>query len=203
MGYHRAGFDVSGIDIVDQPRYPFDFEQGDALEAFGDLAEYASVYYDAIHASPPCQAYTKAQRLRGNDHPNLITATRDLLQRTGLPYVIENVEGAHDELIDPVLLCGGMFGLRVYRHRLFETNFPMRPLWHPKHWLQQVKMGRPPEWDQIHQPVGNFSGVDEGREAMEMPWANRDGLREAIPPAYTEHVGGWLMHYIQNREVAA
>lgn len=203
MGYHNAGFEVVGVDIEPQPRYPFEFYQAYAEEVLDDLIRfqdhawlwglYNSSDFDAIHVSPPCQAYSKAQRLQGNEHPDLIAALRKALVATGLPYVIENVEDARGELIDPVMLCGSMFGLRVYRHRLFETNFPLTAPYHPKHWLKQVKMGRPPAWDEIHQPVGNFSAVEEGREAMEMPWASRDGLREAIPPRYTEHVGGYLM----------
>jgi DNA (cytosine-5)-methyltransferase 1 len=196
MGYHNAGFEVVGVDIDPQPHYPFEFWQMDAL-TWGDWD-----FFDAIHASPPCQRYSKATHLRGYEHPDLIAATRELLIASGLPYVIENVEGARDELVDPVMLCGSMFGLRVYRHRYFETNFSLTAPWHPKHWLRQVKMGRPPAWDEIHQPVGNFSAVDEGREAMEMPWASRDGLREAIPPRYAEHVGGRLMAHLL-REAAA
>jgi hypothetical protein len=145
--------------------------------------------FDAIHASPPCQAYSKAQRLRDNDHDRLIAALRQELEKLGKPYVIENVEGARGELRDPVMLCGTMFGLRLYRHRLFETNWPLTAPLHGQHYLRQVKMGRKPGPQDILQPVGNFTGVDAAREAMGMPWASRDGLREAIPPAYTEYIG--------------
>jgi DNA (cytosine-5)-methyltransferase 1 len=186
-GYRRAGFDVTGVDIAPQPRNPHRFIQADALdylEQFGDQ-------YHAIHASPPCQAFTKAQRLQANEHPDLIAPVRDLLRELGVPYVIENVEGA--PLINPIMLCGTMFGLRLYRHRLFECSFPVTPPLHGQHWLRQVKMGRKAGPQDILQPVGNFTGVDEAREAMGMPWANRDGLREAVPPAYTEFIGGYLM----------
>jgi DNA (cytosine-5)-methyltransferase 1 len=115
---------------------------------------------------------------------------------TGLPYVIENVVGACDELRDPVMLCGTMFGLRLYRHRLFETNWPLTPPLHGEHYLRQVKMGRRPGPQDILQPVGNFTDVESAREAMEMPWANRDGLREAIPPAYTKFIGERLLEHI-------
>lgn len=207
-GYHDAGFDVIGVDIDPQPRYPYEFVQQDALAFVRALmlgewvVDWCHLDFAAVHASPPCQAYTKAQRLRGRQHADLIAATRDLLVSTGLPYVIENVEEARAHLRNPVMLCGSMFGIRVYRHRLFETNFDLRAPWHPPHYLKQVKMGRPPAPDEIHQPVGNFSAVEEGREAMGMPWASRDGLREAIPPIYTQHVGGYLLAHIES-EVAA
>ena len=189
QGYYDAGFEVYGVDIVSQPRYPF-------RDTFfvADAIEFASKYghkFDAIHASPPCQAHTNAQRIMGNDHPDLIEPTRRLLDEIGKPYVIENVPGA--PLIDPVELCGAMFGIETYRHRLFETNWELVPPDHPAHVARTTKMGRPPREGEFMHIVGNFSGVDRGREVMGMPWANRDGLREAIPPAYTKHIGRQLM----------
>jgi DNA (cytosine-5)-methyltransferase 1 len=115
-----AGFDVVGVDLFDQPRYPFEFHQGDAV-AF--LREHGHEF-DAVHASPPCQRFSKAQRIMKNDHPDLIGPTREVLLELGVPYVIENVEDARPELIDPVTLCGASFGLHTYRHRLFESSFP-------------------------------------------------------------------------------
>jgi len=148
----------------------------------------------AIHASPPCQAFTRAQKLRGNEHPDLVVSTRELLKETGLPYVIENVVGA--PLIDPVRLEGQMFpGLRTSRPRLFETNWELiqpRIPERPKH----TKMGRPTvegEWMHV---VGNFSGVAAGREAMGIPWMTRAELKEAIPPAYTQYVGFALRSFL-------
>lgn len=202
-GYDAAGFTVVGVDLEPQPRYPYEFVQTDAIRFLEDLLSTECWYGDparpvmAIHASPPCQAHTKAQRLQGNDHPEVIEPIRELCEASGLPYVIENVEGA--PLRDPVMLCGTMFGLRLYRHRLFETNWPLTPPLHGEHYLRQVKMGRKAGPQDILQPVGNFTGVDEAREAMGMPWANRDGLREAIPPAYTEYIGRQIMAHI-NRE---
>jgi len=205
MGYHQAGFEVVGVDIEPQPHYPFEFVQHDAIKVLENLVRDGHAVgrdFDAVHASPPCQAHTKAQRLQGRDHPDLISATRGLLLDTGLPYVIENVPGA--PLGDPVELCGTMFGLPLYRHRWFECSFPVTTPLHGAHWLRQVKMGRSPGADEILQPVGNFAGVAQAREAMGMPWATRDGLREAIPPAYTEHIGGYLMaDVLARREVAA
>jgi DNA (cytosine-5)-methyltransferase 1 len=201
MGYYRAGFQVVGVDIGPQDRYPFPMAVADAVEYARDRGEA----FEAIHASPPCQAYSAAQRLRGNEHPDLIATTREALEATGLPYVIENVVDAREHLRDPVMLCGAMFPeLRVYRHRLFETNWPLTVPLHPQHVAPQVKMGRalaPGEWVQA---VGNFSGVQEARDAMGCQWMSRDGLRECIPPAYTEWVGTQLAHYLAlAAEVAA
>lgn len=109
---------------------------------------------------------------------------------SGKPYVIENVVGAASKLRSPIMLCGAMFdSLRVYRHRLFESSFKMSAPHHPAHVHPQVKMGRLPKDGEWVQPVGNFAGVAEARSAMQMPWASRDGLREAIPPAYARWVG--------------
>jgi len=196
MGYHAAGFDVVGVDIEPQPRYPFEFHQGDAL----DFLERHGHEFDAIHASPPCQAFTNAQKIQGNRHPDLLTPVRELLSELGKPFVIENVPGA--PLINPVQLCGAMFGLRTYRHRLFESNIQLWAPSHPEHMARTTKMGRPPADGEYMHVVGNFSGVDLAREAMGMPWASRDGLREAIPPAYTEHIGAQLIAHLA-RQVAA
>ena len=129
MGYHRAGFDVVGVDIELQPNYPFEFVQADAML-------YAAIHgaeFDAIHASPPCQGETVLQFVNNNrdSHPRLIEPAREVLDGIGIPYVIENVVGA--ELKDPVRLCGEMFSLGVIRHRLFETNWPLEQPEHVKH----------------------------------------------------------------------
>lgn len=200
VGYAQAGFDVVGVDIEPQPRYPFKFIQADAVEFLDKLEPWDA--FNAVHASPPCQGYSKAQRLRGNDHERLISATRAAIWATGLPYVIENVEEARNELINPVMLCGSMFGLRLYRHRYFECSFPVTEPLHGQHYLRQVKMGRPAAANEILQPVGNFSGVEDARVAMAMPWASRDGLREAIPPAYSLYIGGRLLEHLAVAEAA-
>lgn len=191
VGYHRAGFNVVGVDIATQPRYPFEFVQADALEY---LAEHGAKF-DAIHASPPCQAWTNAQKINGNQHPELVEPVREILEVLGVPYVIENVPGA--PLRDPIELCGAMFGLGTYRHRLFESNVKLSAPGHPKHKARTTKMGRPPVDGEFMHVVGNFSGVAKAREVMGMGWASRDGLREAIPPAYTNLVGGQLMAHLQ------
>jgi len=196
MGYHRAGFEVVGVDIAPQPNYPFEFHQGDALKF---LLEHHHEF-DAFHASPPCQAFTNAQKLQGNSHPDFITATRAAFELIGKPYVIENVPGSP---VRPDLeLCGAMFELQTYRHRLFESNVPLEAPAHPEHRARVTKMGRPPQPDEFMHVVGNFSGVARAREAMDMPWATRDELREAIPPAYAEHIGRQLLEHLTT-EVAA
>lgn len=189
-GYHLAGFDVTGVDIRPQPRYPLAFMRGDALEY---LAAHGHEY-DAIHASPPCQAFSNAQRIMGRQHPDLVGPTRELLLQLGKPWVIENVEGA--PLHGPVTLCGAMFGLRTYRHRLFEASFPLTAPEHRAHTAPLRKMGRPVRDGEFIHIVGNFSGAALAREVMGMPWATRDELREAIPTAYTQHVGKWLMAWL-------
>lgn len=195
MGYQLAGFDVEGVDINPQPRYPFTFHRADALKF---LLEHHHEF-DAFHASPPCQAWTLAQRIQNNEHPDYITASRAAFELIGKPWVIENVEGA--PLLDPVVLCGGMFpGLRVYRHRLFESSEPIQVPIHPEHTAPLTKMGRPPRLGEFMHIVGNFSGVAAGREAMGIDWMSRDELAEAIPPAYTEYIGRQLIDWM---EVAA
>lgn len=186
MGYHRAGFDVVGVDINPQPRYPFEFHQADALAFVRDRGHE----FDAIHASPPCQAYSETHRLQRNDHPELVPLTRSALKRTGKPWVIENVQGA--PLISPIELCGAMFGLKTYRHRLFETNFHAVAPEHPKHDAPQAKMGRPPKAGEFIHVVGNFSGVGYAKDAMGIDWMNRYEMAQAIPPAYTEYLGWQL-----------
>jgi DNA (cytosine-5)-methyltransferase 1 len=200
VGYHRAGFDVVGVDIQPQPNYPYRMSVRDALE----VAECYTV--DAIHASPPCQAFT-AYRRNGlvGEYPDLIQPTRELLQATGLPYVIENVVGA--PLHDPVLICGSMFdpAMDIQRHRLFETNWPLEPLmWPCRHKLTGVD--RFPGGRSVAR-TGKSTGLVRGtieigswdiplarqQEAMGIDWMTLEELSEAIPPAYTEFIGAQLL----------
>ncbi|GAA3850127.1 hypothetical protein GCM10023084_00520 [Streptomyces lacrimifluminis] len=192
-GYDDAGFDVTGVDIVPQPRYPFAFVQADAI-AFV-LAHGSG--FDFIHASPPCQHDTACQRIQGNPHPDLIAPTRAALETTGRPWVMENVGGAAPKLRDPVMLCGPMFHLATYRHRFFETGgWTLTQPDHPAHLVPQAKMGRPVPPGHYGQFVGNFSGVDLARRVMRVPWMNRDGIRECIPPAYAHHIGAAALTHL-------
>ncbi|MFH9005220.1 SAM-dependent methyltransferase [Streptomyces afghaniensis] len=187
MGYADAGFDVTGVDIRPQPRYPFAFIQAEAVA----FIRAHGAEYDFIHASPPCQHDSACQRIRGNTHPDLIDPTRAALESTGRPWVMENVGGAVPKLRVPVMLCGPMFGVETYRHRYFETGggFTFDQPRHAAHLVPQAKMGRPVPPGHYGQFVGNFSGVDLARRVLGVPWMNRDGIRECIPPAYTHHIG--------------
>ncbi len=177
MGYSRAGFEVVGVDIKPQPHYPFEFIQADAMT-------FPLDGFDVIHASPPCQAYTKAQRIQSRDHPDYIELLRQRF--AGYTWVIENVPGA--PMPDHVTLCGVYFGLGVDRHRWFESSVPIEGTPCAGH-SGLTKMGRPPQEGKLMQVVGHFSGVKQARIAMGIDWMTRDELAEAIPPAYTEYIG--------------
>lgn len=189
MGYHRAGFDeIVGVDIVKQPGYPFGFIQADALDWVKRPLEF-----DLIHASPPCQAYSNLRRLTGRTYPELIEPIRELIK--GYPYIIENVVGA--PLHNPVMLCGSMFaGLRVLRHRLFESNFPLLAPAHPRHSLVFTHDKRKAHHGLLNQDEsfiqvtgGGNSTLKNARHAMGIDWMTKPELNEAIPPAYTEYLG--------------
>lgn len=201
VGYYRAGFDVVGVDIVERPSYPYAFIQADAMKL--DAAFIAG--FDAIHASPPCQSYSDLAKRNGNGHewPRLIEPVRDMLIASGLPYVIENVEGS--PLLNPVVLCGTMFpGLRVLRHRLFEANFPIvapQHKRHPKvHTFDKRKshFGKTNEWiDFVQVTGGGNCSLAAARDAMGIDWMSKGEINEAIPPAYTELIGRQLMAYLE------
>lgn len=201
MGYHRAGFDVTGVDIDPQPRYPFRFVLGDALEY---LEEHGHEY-DVIHASPPCQEFSPTKALPNvGDYPNLIEPVRQLLLAAGKPYVIENVPAA--PLHNPLLLCGSMFGLALRRHRAFESR---PPIWFPpgpcqcRHLYTASHRGYSAfkNGATAITVAGNNYPLADGLEAMGIDWmATRDELSEAIPPAYTEFIGRQMMKYITAQE---
>lgn len=181
MGYHRAGFKVVGFDTDPQPNYPFEFIEGNALEA--DLSEF-----DVIHASPPCQAYTWSAKRWKKQYPDLVGVFRKKLNETGKPYIIENVPNA--PLIDPIMLCGRMFGLGVIRHRLFESNIRIKaPRHHPHKW--RIASGK-------YCTVAGHGGdgkasIKAWKEAMGIDWMTKQELTQAIPPAYTECIGRQIL----------
>jgi len=190
MGYHRAGFEVVGVDIERQPRYPFEFHQADALT-------FPLEGFDAIHASPPCQKFSitanlaRAQGKQASD-VDLLTPIRPLIEATGLPYVIENVKGA--PLRDPVQLCGSTFGLGVRRHRLFESNLLLMGHGECRH----KEQGRPVGVyhvmnDEVPQGGKTAQTLEEGQRAMGIDWMTWPELKGAIPPAYTEWIGAQLL----------
>lgn len=193
MGYYRAGFDVTGVDIAPQKHYPFEFVQGDALEY---CVEHGAEF-DAIHASPPCQRYSVETPMtyRAN-HPDLIGMTRTALQAMGKPFVIENVENARVLLINPVKLCGSMFGLNMWRHRYFEIwprPFILTPPCNHAN-LPVLITGttrRKPE------KGGRFEfTAQQCRDAADLQWMTRTDMDEAIPPIFTEFIGRQLLTMI-------
>lgn len=202
VGLSRAGFDVVGVDIEPQPRYPFQFHQADAMT-------FPLGGFDFIWASPPCQAYTAARPLQKREHPRLIEPVRDRLIAAGVSYAIENVPGA--PLRDPITLCGLTFGLNVKRHRLIEANFPILttscPKGHPGDWL--IVFG----WSALHRSRGQGTGPkkDRGKSkgksvphaealaAMGVDWPmTRKELSESVPPAYGEFVGRQALTFLKN-----
>lgn len=197
MGYHRAGFEVVGVDIKPQPHYPFEFHRADAMT-------FPLGGFDAIHASPPCQAYTVANNIHGREHPDLLPATRERLLASGAPWVIENVPGS--PMLHAIVLCGLTFGLNVKRHRFFESSelilappcnghegdwvlvFGHTVLERSKSIGKTAKGG--PRFRRKH------LGTEVGRKAMGIDWMSRDELSEAIPPSYTEFIGAQLLRTI-------
>lgn len=205
VGYARAGFDVTGVDLAPMTRYPFmDLVQDDALAVLRDVSYVAE--FDAIHASPPCQRYSvTAARWNSRDaHPDLVPPVRDLLRASGKPYIIENVVGA--PLLTPVMLCGSMFGLGfdgaiLRRHRLFETNFPLTA---PPDACQGKRAvgvyGTGGAWARTAPGGGGVkvSGADAA-QALGIDWTDyQPVLAQAIPPAYTEHIGRQLLYYLDH-----
>lgn len=194
-GLAAAGFDVLGVDLSPQPRYPFEFIQGDAIAFLeGDLQSF-----DLVWASPPCQAHTAMKTMHNaKPHIDLIQPTRERLQRAGVRYVIENVVGA--PLIDPIVLCGTMFGLGVKdaelrRHRLFEANFPI-PAPTCRHGVRPATIGvygghirnRKRREGSHARGVADFP-IAAGQAAMGIDWMTLTEMSEAIPPAYSEFIG--------------
>jgi len=201
MGYYRAGFDtIVGVDIKPQPNYPFEFVQGDALEHLDKWGHW----FDAIHASPPCQAYSITSSLPWvGDYPELIEPLRKILQELGKPFVIENVPGA--PLVNPLELCGSMFGLPLIRHRLFETSPPIYFAPGP-HSCKHLYTNSSRDYSSFNNGAtaitvsGNNYPLADGKIAMNIDWMkSRDELSEAIPPAYTEFIGKKLLEAINAR----
>lgn len=193
MGYHRAGFDVVGVDIRPQKHYPFEFHQADALEF---CAEHGHEF-DVIHASPPCQAYVRSGMVaKDGRHPDLLPSARDLLVGIGPPWVIENVPGAPMRV--DVMLCGSMFGLGVRRHRWFELGIAIPPLTLACDHSRAITgvyghpHGKGGAWRNGKRPMLPSDLPTWSRE-MGIDWMTAAELSQAIPPAYTEFVGRQLL----------
>ena len=199
MGLHQGLADlgiphhITGVDIQAQPRYPFAFVQGDALNPPVDLATF-----DFLWASPPCQDYSTLRGLTSKQYPRLIDPVRELLEVSGRPYVIENVGGARKHLRNPLMLCGTMFNLRVQRHRYFECNPQI--LFAPftcNHWGKtygqnastKIRRGAQSfELAPFLTIAGNDYKLEDGKIAMGIDWMTRAGLSESIPPAYSRYI---------------
>lgn len=193
VGLNRAGFDVVGVDIKPQSRYPFEFIRADALSV-------SSSGFDLIWASPPCQQFSPlAGREDLSGYPDLIEPVRALLKAAGVPFVIENVPAA--PIRKDVMLCGAMFGLRSYRHRHFETSFEVEQPKHPRHVVRVNRRGenRRQHWARggfltITGDVGTYCGTD----AMGIDWMTGAEMSEAIPPAYSEYIGRAALRSVEN-----
>lgn len=211
MGYYRAGFsEIVGIDLSPQKNYPFEFVQADALEY---LAAHGGEF-DAIHASPPCQRYSVLAHLARQSHQSLIEPTRTGLLVAGKPYVIENVPGA--PLKDPLMLCGSVFNLRTQcgaqlrRHRLFEHSIGLLlspPCNHlgvtigifgskARNTAAEKRHYTQPAHSRGLPPKGILYTLDDARQAMGIDWMNQRELSQAIPPAYTEYIGKYLLEQV-------
>lgn len=197
VGYHQAGFEVYGVDLKHGKRYPFIYMRADVLQVLQD-EEYIN-QFDVIHASPPCQTHSITKHLRNaqgktTSKIDLIPQTRAALIASGKPYIIENVPGS--PLIDPVQVCGSSFGLKVRRHRLFESNIPL-----VGSKCDHKAQGRPIGVygslnDEIPKGGKTAATIDEARKAMGMDWAIWTELVEAIPPAFTKYVGLQVMRLL-------
>lgn len=206
MGYYRAGFEVVGVDIHPQPHYPFWFHRRDALEF---IAKHGHEF-DAIHASPPCQRYTSGKALHGRetDHVDLVAKTRAALRQSGKPFIIENVAGS--PLFGNLMLCGSMFGLGyeqlgLRRHRIFECvgfEVGLAPFaCNHARWTISIFgdhiMGGPKNGVKYSHPNEREKlGVAAGRIAMGIDWMTHAELKESIPPAYTQHIGKYLLDHL-------
>jgi DNA (cytosine-5)-methyltransferase 1 len=211
LGYYLAGFDIVSVDREPQPRQPFPFIQADLRDLD---PQWIAENFDAVAASPPCWAHSDLKHRTGREYEDFIPETRALLEASGLPYVIENVEGA--PLKNPLVLCGTQFdGLRVTRHRLFESNvllYPPRP--HAKgreplhftHDKRKAHYGRLNEWTAfVTVTGGGNSSKAAAAAAMGIPagWMTKDELNQAIPPAYTEWIGRQLVDHMAGLGVAS
>lgn len=210
VGYHRAGFDVVGVDIKPQPNYPYEFHQADAIS-------YAGAHgwkFDAIHASPPCQTHSQLKALHSatdynERHLDLIPQTRWLALSLGVPYVIENVMGAKPVLRNPIKLCGTQFGLKVYRHRLFESNVMLLQPAHYPHRDNTPRNGGRTSSKGFVTVAGHFAFSDVpdslayAQMAMGIGWMTKAELAQSIPPAFTEYIGRQLLRCVQRQAVSA
>ena len=195
MGLYQAGFDVVGVDSQPQPDYPFPFIEADAFDV--DLTPY-----DLVWASPPCQGYSTLAH-RGSKSPKLIHKVRKHIQSFKKPYIIENVAGAKQHLQEPVMLCGTMFDLKVFRHRYLESNLPLKCTLKHSH---EGKTGGGTWRKGAFNMVGVYGNpnirqgaLKDWQEAMEIDWLPYKQLAQAIPPAYSRYLGKQALKYMKNK----
>lgn len=205
MGYYRAGFDVVGVDIKPQPHYPFEFHQADALT-------YPLEGFDAYHASPPCQYYSRLRHLpwlKDRECWDSIPPTLAMLSLINSPWILENVEDA--PLADSIVLCGQAFGLPIFRRRRFKSNIIILQPPHVKHSgvMAHGRASMAKRYAQSHIGVkevsrdsiaGHHTGKANAAVAMGIDWMTRDELSQAIPPAYTEYIGKYLLQAVLNAD---
>lgn len=214
-GYADAGFEVTGVDIDLQPRYPYEFHQADAIQFVLDHGHE----YDVIHASPPCQTFSRTKTLHDNEHPDLVAVTREALIESGKPFVIENVVGA--PLLDPIRLSGTDFNmtaedvdgvlLKLVRVRLFESNIALTPP--PKlpvdHTIQTASVyGAGGGWTPKHRDNperrgGYIPHIDVIKRLLGIDWMTKHELSQSIPPLFTEFVGKQLINHLASLELEA
>jgi DNA (cytosine-5)-methyltransferase 1 len=206
MGYHRAGFQVVGVDHTHQPRYPFEFHKANAF----DFLDRHAHHYDIIHASPPCQAYTGMRNItlaRFNklpSHPDLIARTRQALLNTGKPYIIENVQNS--PLYTTIILCGAALGLpHVARHRHFESSVLLfaPPCAHYQEPYTVGVYGERPDGRRLnkhhHRPNRAANSLQEAQQLLQIDWMQWRELCQAVPPAYTHYIGKQLLAHLNRR----
>ena len=211
-GYADAGFEVVGVDIDPQPNYPFEFHQADAIEFVRDHGHE----FDAIHASPPCQTFSRTKTLHSNEHPDLIKPTREALIAAGKPWVMENVVGA--PLIDPIKLSGQHFNmtapdvdgvpLKLVRHRLFESNILLRvpDSFHANRHIQTASIyGAGGGWTPRHRDNPDRRGgyiphTDVIKKLLGIDWMTKHEMSQSIPPVFTEWVGGQIIEYLEENK---
>ena len=186
MGYHRAGFEVVGVDNKPQPNYPFEFHEADAME-------YPLEGFDVIHASPPCQAFSRASGKARTTHPDLLRPTIERLW--GRNAIVENVP--QSPVLKDFMLCGEQFALRLHRHRYFQAvNFMLPSVRHRPHVLKAGRDNCHVEDGYTRVVAGHYSDLDSAKKAMGISWMSRAELAQAIPPAYTQYIGERLMEYL-------
>lgn len=222
MGYHRAGFDVVGVDLAPQKHYPFEFHQADALEVLDTLLSgqewqgYRLADFAVIHASPPCQEYSSSRHMRqvtntNYERPMLIAPILRRLRASGVPWILENVSGALDALPNAIELCGAAFGLPIRRHRLFlssEMLFAPSHCKHPEGFYNVIggKVRGYGTFASKKTYVNNkgctrkregYPGKAIGQAAMGIDWMTVKEMSESIPPAYTEYLGAQLLAIVE------